>query len=128
MVLRPRWCDHAGVTRLLIVDDNAGFRGSARALLEAGGFTIVGEAATGEEGIAAVAALRPEAVLLDVQLPDLDGFEVAQRLRAANGGVRIVLTSSRGRDDYGELVTESPVQGFIAKDELSPAALRDLLR
>jgi DNA-binding NarL/FixJ family response regulator len=121
----PR-CDDHGM-RVLIVDDHEGFRQQARALLEADGFDVVGEACTGAEAVAAVAELHPELVLLDVQLPDFDGFEVARRLQGVNGGVDVVLTSSRDRSDYGSLVSESPVRGFVPKAELSGGAIADLL-
>jgi DNA-binding NarL/FixJ family response regulator len=112
---------------VLIVDDHAGFRQQARAVLEADGFDVVGEAVDGTEALAAAAALRPQLVLLDVQLPDFDGFEVARRLQDVNYELAIVLTSSRDRSDYGSLLTESPVRGFVPKAELSGAAIAGLL-
>lgn len=113
-------------TSVLIVDDHPSFRASARRMLEAGGYTVVGEAADGEAALAAVAELRPDLVLLDVQLPDIDGFEVAARLGAGGGAPAIVLTSSRDGAEYGDAVAESPARGFIAKAELSGAALAEL--
>jgi len=114
---------------VLIVDDHAGFRSTARALLEAEGYDVVGEAGDGASALEAAAALRPEVVLLDVQLPDLDGFEVASRLRAGANGSRpaIVLTSSRDGSDFGPLVEECGARGFVPKAELSGAALAALL-
>ncbi len=109
---------------VLIVDDHPTFRASARLLLTAEGFEVVGDAADGATAITAADELRPEVVLLDVQLPDIDGFEVARRIGA---GPRIVLVSSRDEADYGPLVRESGAAGFIAKGELSGAALRELL-
>ena len=85
---------------VLIVDDHPGFRSAARALLEADGFEVVGEAADGESGLAAAARLRPGLVVLDVQLPDLDGFEVARRLAHAGDPPVVVLVSSRDRSAY----------------------------
>lgn len=73
---------------VLIVDDHPSFRASARRMLEASGYTVVGEAADGAEAIAAAGALGPDLVLLDVQLPDLNGFEVAERLAALGPGAR----------------------------------------
>jgi DNA-binding NarL/FixJ family response regulator len=113
--------------RVLIVDDHAGFRRQARALLEGEGFEVIGEAASGAEALAAAGELHPQLVLLDVQLPDLDGFEVARRLQGANGAMAIVLISSRDRSDYGSLLVESPARGFLPKAELSGAAIADLL-
>jgi CheY-like chemotaxis protein len=124
---RPTGCHDPVMPRVLIVDDHAGFRQRARALLEAQGFEVVGEAASGAEALEAAAELQPELVLLDVQLPDLDGFEVARRLRSSGAGSDVVLTSSRERCDYGSLIDESPVRGFVAKAELSGAAIAALL-
>lgn len=116
------------MTTVLIVDDHDGFRITARALLEAEGFDVVGEAATGVAGLRAAAELRPDVVLLDVQLPDFDGFEVAARLRVRNGeDPDVVLTSSRDASEYGALVEQSGVTGFLPKSELSGAALTALI-
>src|SRR5437763_6772896 len=95
-------------TTVLIVDDHPSFRSTARALLEAEGYVVVGEADDGASAVAAASELRPDVVLLDVQLPDFDGFEVAQRLRSSSNGAvpRIVLTSSRDGSDFGPLVGE----------------------
>jgi DNA-binding NarL/FixJ family response regulator len=112
---------------LLIVDDHAGFRSLARRLLTSGGFEVVGEAADGHAAVTATRRLRPDVVLVDVQLPDIDGFEVASRLRENSVGPAVVLTSSRERTDYGERVSRSGAHGFIPKVELSGAAIRALL-
>ena len=96
-------------------------------MLEAGGYSVVGEAADGGAAIAGAAELSPDLVLLDVQLPDLDGFEVARRLEALDDPPQIVLTSSRDGSDFGGAVEEAPARGFIAKAELSGAALAELI-
>ena len=114
--------------RVLIVDDHAGFRRLARALLEAEGYEVVAEAATGLDALRVAADVHPELVLLDVELPDLDGFDVARRLQTVNGSIDVILTSSRDGADYGSLVAASPVLGFVAKAELSGPALAHLLR
>ena len=111
-------------SRVLIVDDHATFRTSARLLLTAEGYDVVGEAGDGESAVRAAAELRPDLVLLDVQLPDMDGFEVARRIGA---GPRVVLVSSRDEADYGPLVRESGACGFIPKGELSGARLAEVL-
>jgi DNA-binding NarL/FixJ family response regulator len=113
-------------TSVLIVDDHPSFRTSARRMLEASGYAVVGEAADGAAAIAAAGELEPELVLLDVQLPDLNGFEVATRIAALSGTAEIVLTSSRDRSDFGEEVDASPARGFIPKNELSGEALAAL--
>ena len=108
---------------LLIVDDHAGFRSLARRLLGSGGFDVVGEAADGRAAVTAARELRPDVVLLDIQLPDIDGFEVLARLRDGSAGPAVVLTSTRDRADYGGRVDRSGASGFIPKAELSGAAV-----
>jgi DNA-binding NarL/FixJ family response regulator len=114
-------------TRLLIVDDHPGFRATARALLEVDGFEVVGEAADGESALAAARAMRPEVILLDIQLPDMDGFEVVERLMANGTPPAIVLTSTRDLSEYGTLVDRSGARGFVPKAELSGSTLGALL-
>jgi DNA-binding NarL/FixJ family response regulator len=108
---------------VLIVDDHPSFRASARVLLEAEGFDVIGEAADGTSGIAEAKRLRPDLVLLDVQLPDIDGFEVAARLSAAGRPPAIVMVSSRDGEDFGGLVEQSGARGFIPKYALSGPAM-----
>ncbi len=114
-------------TTVLIVDDHPGFRASARMLLEAEGFDVVGEAGDGRSGLDAAADLQPDVVLLDIQLPDMDGFAVATRLNINGTAPAVVLISSRAREDLREQVEASPVRGFIPKSELSGAALEALI-
>ena len=101
-------------------------------MLEADGFTVA-EAATGAEAAETARSVRPGLVLLDIQLPDFDGFEVARRLAAQAGGAAqadgpvIVLTSTRDASDYGGRISSSPAAGFLPKDQLSGAALRRFL-
>jgi DNA-binding NarL/FixJ family response regulator len=112
---------------VLIVDDHEEFRTSARALLEAEGFSVVGEAADGEEAIATAAVLRPAVVLLDIQLPGLDGFAVAEGIASEPDAPAVVLISSREASSYGPRLHQTPARGFIAKSELSGAALAGIL-
>jgi DNA-binding NarL/FixJ family response regulator len=112
---------------ILIIDDHEGFRAQARALLEADGFTIVGEAADGASGLAAARRMQPDLVLLDIGLPDVEGFEVARELGLEVPPPFIVLTSSREASAYGPRIAASPTLGFIPKDELSGAAIRALV-
>lgn len=115
-------------TGVLIVDDSVSFRAAARALLEEGGFTVVGEAATAAEGLAAARRLRPDCVLLDVQLPDGDGFAIATLLAEEDDRPAVVLISSRDLKDLEPLLEQTPVRGFLAKEQLSAPALAELLR
>jgi DNA-binding NarL/FixJ family response regulator len=113
---------------VVIVDDHPSFRASARAILEASEFEIVAEASDGAAALAAVAAHRPDVILLDVQLPDMTGFEICELIGHANGDEpAIVLTSSRDVVDYGELVESSCARGFLPKAELSAEALSSLI-
>jgi two-component system response regulator EvgA len=110
--------------KVLIVDDHEGFRASARRMLEADGFEVVAEAASGAEALQAAEAWKPELVLLDVHLPDMQGFEVAERLGVNGSAPAIVLTSSHDASDFGPLIERT---GFIPKSELSGQALRRIL-
>ncbi|HEY4189755.1 MAG TPA: response regulator transcription factor [Candidatus Limnocylindrales bacterium] len=112
---------------ILIVDDNAGFRVQARAMLEAGGFDVVAESPDGASGLAAARALRPDLVLLDVGLPDIEGFDVADALAADGPPPSIILTSSREASAYGPRLVGALVLGFIPKDELSGSAIHALV-
>ena len=104
---------------VLIVDDHPSFRSSARAILEAEGFSVVGEAADGRSALETAEALHPDVVLLDVQLPDMTGFEVCTALLTANGSApAVVLVSSRDASDYGALIAACGASGFVPKAEL----------
>jgi DNA-binding NarL/FixJ family response regulator len=111
---------------ILVVDDHPSFRRCARALLEADGFDVVGEAEDGAGALSAIDRLHPDVVLLDVQLPDMDGFAVLERLGAERP--QVVLVSSREATDYNGLIRSSGARGFIAKAELTGTAVRFLLR
>jgi DNA-binding NarL/FixJ family response regulator len=128
VLLRSVRCHARDVAaRVLIVDDHAPFRSLARRLLAAGGFQVVGEAADGADALTAAHDLAPDVVVLDVHLPDADGFTVAEQLIGRYGALIVVLVSSRARRDYGSRVDTSPAAGFIAKAELSGDALRGVI-
>jgi DNA-binding NarL/FixJ family response regulator len=114
--------------RVLVVDDHPSFRRSAKTLLTAEGFDVVAEAHDGASALAAAAEHAPEIVLLDIQLPDIDGFEVARRLRELQPNILIVLISSRERCQYGPMIEDCGACGFVSKDELSGALLESLLK
>ena len=114
-------------TSVLIVDDHPSFRATARMLLEVEGYQVVGEAPDGMSALTAAQELHPDVVLLDIGLPDIDGFDVATRLTNGGGGPVVVLCSSRDSSDFGPLVAGSGARGFISKGELSGAAIAELL-
>jgi DNA-binding NarL/FixJ family response regulator len=112
---------------LVIVDDHALFRSIARERFEADGIQVLGEAADGRSGLDAIAALRPTIVLVDIHLPDIDGFAVARHVADLNDPPVVVLTSSRPGADLRRRIMDSGAAGFIAKEHLSGAAVRILL-
>jgi DNA-binding NarL/FixJ family response regulator len=99
----------------------------AREVLLAAGFDVVTDAVDGAAALRLAAELSPDVVLLDVQLPDLDGFDVAERLSRGTPPPAVVLVSGRSRSDYGGLVERSTARGFIAKADLSGSRLRQEL-
>jgi DNA-binding NarL/FixJ family response regulator len=112
---------------VLIVDDHAPFRSAARALLQGGGFDVVGESEDAAGALAAAARLRPAIVLLDIGLPDGDGFEVAERLAGDDDPPVVILVSSREVAWYRRRLAESSAHGFIAKGDLSVRAVQSLV-
>lgn len=117
-----------GVPTILVVDDNPGFRARARRWLEAEGFDVVAEAGDGAAALAAVREHRPAIVLLDVQLPDISGLEVAERLAAEPTPPMVVLTSTRDAADFGDRVARSGARGFVPKSQFSGDAVAALVR
>jgi DNA-binding NarL/FixJ family response regulator len=127
---RTRPCrQHDDVARtLLIVDDHSGFRSFARALLESQGYDVVGEAADGASAMAAARLLRPAVVMLDIALPDIDGFAVCEQITEGDGERPVVvLTSSRDESSYGDRIASSRALGFIPKHDISGATLAALI-
>jgi CheY-like chemotaxis protein len=112
--------------RVLVVDDHLAFRRLAMRLLTAEGLEVIGEAATGNAAVAQAAALRPDIVLLDVRLPDIDGFAVAERLATLPTPPAVVLTSSLAAADFGGRLVTSRACGFLDKRQLSAARLEEL--
>jgi len=112
---------------VLIVDDHASFRAAARQLMELQGFDVVGVATDAASAVEAARVLHPDVVLLDVQLPDGDGFRVSEELAALGCSAQIVLVSSRLGRDYGSRLAGASVAGFISKDKLSPETIGAVL-
>lgn len=114
-------------TTFLIVDDHPGFRSVAALVLEGAGFAVAGEACDGASALTATERLHPDAVLLDIELPDMTGFVVAERLAEQTPAPRVVLVSSRRASDFGATLTRAAAVGFIPKDDLSEQRLLELL-
>jgi len=123
----PGWHDQQMDHRVLIVDDNGAFRAAARQLLERAGFSVVAEAESGAGGVEEAKAHRPDVAIVDVQLPDFDGFEVAARLSELDAAPRVILISSLDGADFGALVAGSSALGFVPKAELSGLLINGLL-
>jgi DNA-binding NarL/FixJ family response regulator len=115
-------------TTVLIVDDHSGFRACARRLLECEGYQVVGEAADCASAVEAARALEPQLALVDVYLPDADGFELTARLLALADPPAVVLTSSRDGAELRPLAAEGGARGFVPKADLSRDAIEELLR
>ncbi|HEX4558248.1 MAG TPA: response regulator transcription factor [Mycobacterium sp.] len=115
--------------RCLIVDDSPHFVDAARNLLESRGFTVVGVASSGIEARRCFEELRPDVTLVDVDLGNESGFEVAEQLQRAGGPapLPVILISTHDAEDFGDMIAASPAVGFLAKSTLSPDAIRDLL-
>lgn len=121
-----RGSDADRVVRCLIVDDSDGFLSAARRLLERQGLVVAGVASTGAEAVRRVEELRPDVVLLDIDLGGESGLEVAERLARA-GAPRIILISTHAEQDYRDLIAASPAVGFLPKTTLSALSIQKLL-
>jgi DNA-binding NarL/FixJ family response regulator len=113
--------------RCVIVDDNSLFLEGAVDLLTREGLDVVGVASDGAEAIRLVTELRPDVMLVDIDLGDEDGFELAQRVHAVSPASKVILVSTHAEEDLAHLIEQSPALGFIAKTRLSAQAIRDML-
>lgn len=112
---------------VLIVDDHEGFREAARSMLDEEGFDVIEVVGDGRGAVVRAIALVPDVVLLDIQLPDIDGFAVARQLATAVPATCVVLVSSRDAETFGDRLESTPARGFLAKRELTGAALMALI-
>jgi DNA-binding NarL/FixJ family response regulator len=113
--------------RVLIVDDQEPFRRAAAAVVAAtDGFTVVGAVGSGKESIRAAAGLRPDLVLMDVKLPDIDGMEATRHIRALPLPPVVVLVSTYDRTDFGDEVSACGARGYVTKSAFDPETLSRL--
>ena len=114
----------------LIVDDNASFLATSRGMLERQGIPVAGVASSIDDALQRAQELRPELILVDIDLGEESGFELARQLEQApdGSGAKVILISAHREDDFADLVEESPALGFLAKSELSAGAIEALLR
>jgi CheY-like chemotaxis protein len=125
--------DHSSAThgvamvRVLVVDDHVSYRRLMVRLLRTSGFEVIGDVGNGRDAVEMVLAKTPDVVLLDILLPDFDGFEVARRLVVSPVPPLIVFISSRQRDEFGTLADGGTIRGFLSKDEFTVERLNGLL-
>jgi DNA-binding NarL/FixJ family response regulator len=120
-------CDPDAMVRCLLVDDSPPFLDAARGLLEGQGITVVGAASTSVEALQWAEELRPDVVLVDIDLGGESGLELARRLHGQAGLAPVILISTHAEQDYAELIAASPAVGFLSKNALSAAAIHGLL-
>jgi len=113
--------------RVLIVDDDVAFRERIRPELAQRGYQVVGEAASVAEARGLLSHLDPDALLLDVNLPDGNGITFAGELASTDGDLRIVLTSTDATAAPARLIERSGATGFVAKTELMVTDLKPYL-
>ncbi len=114
--------------RSLLVDDSPRFLAAARELLEREGIDVVGIASTIDDAVRLTGELRPDLCIVDIDLGDESGFDLARRLAEPGGGQqRVLLISAYPEHDFSDMISDSPVLGFLAKPELSAERIRAML-
>jgi CheY-like chemotaxis protein len=115
--------------RCLIVDDSPRFLSAARDLLEREGMVVVAVATNGDDAVRRATELGPDVTLVDIDLGGESGFDVVRRLTRETGLApsTVILVSTHAEDEYADLISASPVAGFLPKTRLSATAIRDLL-
>jgi DNA-binding NarL/FixJ family response regulator len=131
IVPRSPGCDPALEIRqrCLIVDDSAAFQDAARGLLERQGMSVIGVASSAAEGLMRAAELKPQVILIDIDLGGDSGFALARELAqdAGDDPAKLILISTHPEEDFADLIAESPALGFIAKRQLSGRAIQQIL-
>lgn len=119
---------HRSTVGVLIVDDQPPFRSVARTLVSMiAGWQVLGEAASGEEAVAEADRLRPDIVLMDINLPGISGVEATRRIVAAGHSVMVALVSTYAADDLPADALDCGAARYFRKEDLTPRLLRDLL-
>jgi|SRR5919107_465807 DNA-binding NarL/FixJ family response regulator len=114
--------------RSILVDDNSRFLAAARELLEREGVEVVGIASTSDDAARLAAALRPDVCIVDIDLGDESGFDLARRLaEPGDGAPPVVMISAYPERDFHDMIADSPVLGFVPKPELSAARIQAML-
>jgi DNA-binding NarL/FixJ family response regulator len=116
--------------RSLIVDDNPHFLAAARGLLEREGIAVVGVASSCAEAVQLAGKLRPDVALVDIDLGEESGFDVARRLAGAGGPALspVVLISAYPEGDFADMIADSPAVGFLSKSDVSAGNIHEVLR
>ena len=113
--------------RCVIVDDNPGFLITASKLLDRHGVSVVAVATTSAEALNCIQEQRPDVTIVDLKLGEESGFKLAEQIADGPVPSHVILTSTHSESEYGELIAASPVLGFIAKEHLSPEAIRRMV-
>jgi two-component system, NarL family, invasion response regulator UvrY len=113
--------------RVLVVDDQAPFRGAAKRVVGmTSGFEVVGEAITGEQAVEMAAELRPDLILMDINLPGINGIEATRRITAAHPYAVVMLLSTYQAGDLPSDADSSGAVQYVHKEEFGPAVVRDV--